>query len=174
MKKLWGTSRGLKAMAAATAAALLALGGRYAEMWALQQSAERELGAEPVTGDLTIQAEAEERAQDVANRALDMLGDEKGVLPRIVVKHGEPVAMIMEAIADNPDIAALVLGAARGASPGPLVTHPQRHLRPRGRPHPQARRLRPVAPGRARRAPARQCILTSKALTTSRFIAPQE
>jgi len=71
----------------------------------------------------TIQAEAEERAQDVANRALDMLGDEKGVLPRIVVKHGEPVAMIMEAIADNPDVAALVLGAAKDGVPGPLVAH---------------------------------------------------
>ena len=71
----------------------------------------------------TIKAEVEERAQEVANRALDMLGDEKGVLPRIVVKHGEPVAMILEAIADNPDIAALVLGAATGGAPGPLVAH---------------------------------------------------
>jgi hypothetical protein len=45
------------------------------------------------------------------------------VLPRIVVKHGEPVAMIMEAISDNPDVAALVLGAAKGGVPGPLVAH---------------------------------------------------
>ncbi len=71
----------------------------------------------------TIEAEAEERAQDVAKQALDMLGDERGVLPRIIVKHGDPVAAIAEAIAENADIAALVLGAATSGSPGPLVTH---------------------------------------------------
>ena len=71
----------------------------------------------------TIEAEAEERAQDVAKQVLDMLGDERGVLPRIIVKHGDPVAAIAEAISENPDIAALVLGAARTGAPGPLVTH---------------------------------------------------
>ena len=71
----------------------------------------------------TIEAEAEERAQDVAKQVLDMLGDERGALPRIIVKHGDPVAAIAEAISENPDIAALVLGAARTGAPGPLVTH---------------------------------------------------
>lgn len=71
----------------------------------------------------TIEAEAEERAQAVAKRALDMLDEERGVIPRIVVKHGEPVAAIQEILAENPDVGALVLGAAKTGAPGPLVTH---------------------------------------------------
>ncbi len=71
----------------------------------------------------TIEAEAEERAQEVAKRALDMLGDERGVIPHIVVKHGEPIAAVQAALADNSDIAALVLGAAKSGTPGPLVSH---------------------------------------------------
>ncbi len=71
----------------------------------------------------TIEAEAAERAQAVAKRALDMLGDERGVIPRIVVKHGEPVAAIQAVLDENPDIAALVLGAAKSGAPGPLVSH---------------------------------------------------
>lgn len=71
----------------------------------------------------TIEAEAEERAQDVAARALDMLDEERGVLPRIVVKHGEPVAAIQQALSDNPEIGALVLGAAKTGAPGPLVSY---------------------------------------------------
>jgi nucleotide-binding universal stress UspA family protein len=71
----------------------------------------------------TIEAEAEERAEEVARRALDMLGDERGVIPRIVVKHGEPIAAIQAVLDENPEIAALVLGAARNGAPGPLVSH---------------------------------------------------
>lgn len=71
----------------------------------------------------TIEAEAGEHAQEVARRALGLLDEERGVIPRIVVKHGDPVAAIQEAIAENPDVAALVLGAAKGGAPGPLVSH---------------------------------------------------
>jgi len=71
----------------------------------------------------TIEAEAEEHAQEVARRALGLLDEERGVIPRIVVKHGDPVAAIQDAIAENPDVAALVLGAAKGGAPGPLVSY---------------------------------------------------
>lgn len=71
----------------------------------------------------TLEAEAQERAETVAKRALDMLDDERGVVPRIIVKHGEPIAAIEAVLADNPDIGALVLGAAKNGAPGPLVSH---------------------------------------------------
>ncbi len=71
----------------------------------------------------TIEAEAGENAQEVARRALDLLDEERGVIPRIVVKHGDPVAAIHDVISENPEVAALVLGAARGGAPGPLVSH---------------------------------------------------
>lgn len=71
----------------------------------------------------TIEAEAAERAQEVADRALDMLGEERGVLPRIIVKQGEAIAAVQQALAENPEIGALVLGAAKSGAPGPLIAH---------------------------------------------------
>lgn len=71
----------------------------------------------------TIEAEAAERAQEVADRALDMLGEERGVLPRIIVKQGEAIAAVQQALVENPEIGALVLGAAKSGAPGPLIAH---------------------------------------------------
>jgi hypothetical protein len=39
------------------------------------------------------------------------------------VRQGEGTKIIREMIAANPDIAALVLGAAATGAPGPLVAH---------------------------------------------------
>ena len=39
------------------------------------------------------------------------------------MRQGEGPKIIREMIAANPDIAALVLGAAATGAPGPLVTH---------------------------------------------------
>ncbi len=67
--------------------------------------------------------EALEIAEATVARALDMLGDDGRAAPAIKVRHGQPVALIHEAIAENTEIAALVLGAAASGNPGPLVSH---------------------------------------------------
>lgn len=71
----------------------------------------------------TIDAEARAHADEVIRRALEMLGTEEGIEPAVKVKNGPPVAMVHEALAENEQIAALVLGAAASGNPGPLVSH---------------------------------------------------
>jgi nucleotide-binding universal stress UspA family protein len=71
----------------------------------------------------TMEAEAREHAEDVVARALDTLGEEGQLSPAIHVRQGAAAPMIRAAIDANPDIAALVLGAAPGGNPGPLVSH---------------------------------------------------
>ncbi len=70
----------------------------------------------------TMRQEALEHAEKVVARGLDMLGEEGGVKPDIKVREGVAVTVIREAIADNPNIGALVLGAAKAGNPGPLVS----------------------------------------------------
>jgi hypothetical protein len=55
--------------------------------------------------------------------AAGTLIQESGLKPRITVREGDGPKIVRELIAENPDIAALVLGAAEGASPGALVSH---------------------------------------------------
>ncbi|MEY4500576.1 MAG: hypothetical protein RIS52_466 [Pseudomonadota bacterium] len=71
----------------------------------------------------TIEDEAREHAEVVIARALDMLGEEMPDRPGITVLSGDAVSIITETIAANSSIAALVLGAAEGGTPGPLVAH---------------------------------------------------
>jgi nucleotide-binding universal stress UspA family protein len=71
----------------------------------------------------TMQDEARENAESVMARAFDMLEGMNGIVPRVSVKQGDAVTVIKEALAENPDIGALVLGAAAVGNPGPLVAH---------------------------------------------------
>jgi nucleotide-binding universal stress UspA family protein len=70
----------------------------------------------------TMRQEALENAEQVVARGLDMLDEEGGVRPEIKVRQGVATTVIREAIAENPEIGALVLGAARAGNPGPLVS----------------------------------------------------
>jgi hypothetical protein len=70
-----------------------------------------------------IEEEARERADGLVMRAAGTLLAESGLKPSITVRQGDGAKIVREMIAANPDIAALVLGAAVGASPGPLVAH---------------------------------------------------
>jgi nucleotide-binding universal stress UspA family protein len=70
----------------------------------------------------TIEQDAREHAEKMVRGALETLADESGVLPTIKVKQGAAIQAIRETLTENPDIAALVLGAARTGSPGPLVS----------------------------------------------------
>lgn len=71
----------------------------------------------------TIQEEARDRAEVLANSAAGTLMSEGGKLPKIAVRIGDDEPVIREYLAENPEVAALVLGAAREGNPGPLVSH---------------------------------------------------
>jgi hypothetical protein len=70
----------------------------------------------------TIEEEARERAEMLATGVAGELMVESGQMPQISVRIGEGKTVIAEYLADHPEVAALVLGAAVG-TPGPLVTH---------------------------------------------------
>ncbi|PZU57571.1 MAG: universal stress protein [Sphingobium sp.] len=71
----------------------------------------------------TIEEEARQRAEALVTGAAGALFDESGIRPVITVRQGDPVVSVRNMLADNPDIAALVLGAAAVGPPGPLVSH---------------------------------------------------
>jgi hypothetical protein len=71
----------------------------------------------------TIEEEARQRAEALVARAAGTLFTESGLNPSITVREGDGAKVVREMIAANPEIAALVLGAAPSGAPGPLVTH---------------------------------------------------
>ncbi len=71
----------------------------------------------------TMEEEARQHAEALVAGAAGMLSEEQGIHPSILVMAGEPVPLIRKAIADNANVAALVLGAAAHGAPGPLVSH---------------------------------------------------
>ena len=71
----------------------------------------------------TIEEEALLHAEGLVAAAAGTLVDESGLKPSITVRQGDGPRIIRDIIAANPDIAALVLGAAPSGSPGQLVTH---------------------------------------------------
>jgi nucleotide-binding universal stress UspA family protein len=71
----------------------------------------------------TIEAEARQHAEAIIAGAAGTLFEESGLKPAITLKQGDGPKVIRETIEGNPEIAALVLGAAPSGSPGPLVSH---------------------------------------------------
>jgi nucleotide-binding universal stress UspA family protein len=71
----------------------------------------------------TIEDEAREHAEDLVRRATGTLDEDSGIRPAIKVKRGDRVKLVHDTIAENDQIAALVLGAAANGAPGPLVSH---------------------------------------------------
>jgi nucleotide-binding universal stress UspA family protein len=71
----------------------------------------------------TIEDEQRQRVEALVARAAGTLMEESGLRPSITVRSGDGPKVIHEMIADNPQIAALVLGAAPGGAPGALVTY---------------------------------------------------
>ncbi len=71
----------------------------------------------------TIEEEARLQAEAIVAGAAGTLLAESGVTPSIVVRQGDGPRIVREMIDANPEIAALVLGAAASGPPGPLVSH---------------------------------------------------
>lgn len=76
----------------------------------------------------TIEEEARDRAEALASGAAGELFSESGQMPQISVRVGDGVEVINEYLEEHPEVAALVLGAAREGNPGPLVTHFSSHF----------------------------------------------
>ena len=71
----------------------------------------------------TIEQEAKDRAEVMANSEAGNIFAEHGKRPTIAVRTGDPLVAIKSYLADHPDIAALVLGASSESGAGPLVTY---------------------------------------------------
>lgn len=74
-----------------------------------------------------VQAAMEEeerlRVEGMVAEAAGALIKETGLKPDIIVRQGEPVAVVRALLKERPDVAALVLGASAEGGPGPLVAH---------------------------------------------------
>ena len=70
-----------------------------------------------------IEEEQRLRIEGVVSASVGEILDESGIEAKIVVRQGEPVRAVRDYIGDRDEVAALVLGAAPGGSPGPLVAH---------------------------------------------------
>ncbi|MBD2841786.1 universal stress protein [Erythrobacter rubeus] len=75
----------------------------------------------------TIEQEARDRAEMLAHGVAGNLLAESGLMPTISVKIGNGQKIVTEFLDGHREVAALVLGAARGSSPGPLVQHFSAH-----------------------------------------------
>lgn len=71
----------------------------------------------------TIEEEARLHAEALVAGAAGTLLQESGVVPSIIVRQGDGPKIVRSMIAETPEIAALVLGAAASGSPGTLVAH---------------------------------------------------
>ncbi len=71
----------------------------------------------------TIEQEARDRAEAMANGAASSLYLESGKMPAIAVKVGDGSTVIREYLTEHDEVAALVLGAANEGQPGPLIAH---------------------------------------------------
>jgi nucleotide-binding universal stress UspA family protein len=70
-----------------------------------------------------IEEEQRLRIEGVVSSAIGEILDESGVEANVVVRQGEGVRAVRDRLAGREDVAALVLGAAPGGSPGPMVAH---------------------------------------------------
>lgn len=70
-----------------------------------------------------MEEEARLRAEAMVAQAASALIEETGIMPSITVKQGDPVVAVREILAEQPHVAALVLGAPESGAPGKLITH---------------------------------------------------
>ncbi len=70
-----------------------------------------------------MEAEAVERVEGLLADAAGELTSDHGLQPEILVRKGEPTAIVHSILKEYPAICALVLGAAPTGKPGPLVSH---------------------------------------------------
>lgn len=70
----------------------------------------------------TIEEEARARAEVLVTSLAGNVFSESGKMPTIAVQQGEAIKVVTDYLAEHPEVAALVLGAAPDGTPGPLVS----------------------------------------------------
>lgn len=70
-----------------------------------------------------IEAEEQANAEELLDAVADSVVGWTGERPATIIVKGEPTAAILEVVAADPSIHALVLGAASRGAPGPLVAY---------------------------------------------------
>ena len=75
----------------------------------------------------TIEQEARDRAEMLANGAAGNIFSECGIMPAISVRVGGSSKVVHEFLEEHEEVAALVLGAAGSGNPGQLVTYFSAH-----------------------------------------------
>jgi nucleotide-binding universal stress UspA family protein len=70
-----------------------------------------------------IEQEQRLRIEGVVSAAIGEILDESGVEANIIIQQGEVVRTVRDYLAGREEVAALVLGAAPGGHPGPLVAN---------------------------------------------------
>ncbi|MEO0461867.1 MAG: universal stress protein [Pseudomonadota bacterium] len=76
----------------------------------------------------TIEEEARDRAEVLAHGVAGNLFAESGLMPTISVAIGNGAKIVTEFLDAHKEVAALVLGAAKGSNPGPLVQYFSSHV----------------------------------------------
>ncbi|MEJ2410420.1 MAG: universal stress protein [Novosphingobium sp.] len=71
----------------------------------------------------TIEEEARARAETMVTAAAGNLLSQGAKMPLISVRVGEDIKVVRQYLKEHPEVSALVLGAAKEGSPGPLVAH---------------------------------------------------
>ena len=71
----------------------------------------------------TIEEEARQLAEAMVAEAAAAVHIETGLTPQVSTRTGDAALIVREILAEDYDIAALVLGAAASGPPGPLVSH---------------------------------------------------
>ncbi|MEM9783992.1 MAG: universal stress protein [Pseudomonadota bacterium] len=69
-----------------------------------------------------MRAEARQRAETRLSDLADELRALSGITPEFQIREGSSVEQVLKAIAEDPEIGVLVLGAADDDGPGPLVS----------------------------------------------------
>src|SRR3546814_15758547 len=67
-----------------------------------------------------MEEEAHQRAEALLAGAAGSLMEETGIRPQITVREVKPVQIVRKILAENDDVAALVLGVASVVAPGPV------------------------------------------------------
>ncbi|MBZ6378255.1 hypothetical protein B5C34_00770 [Pacificimonas flava] len=70
-----------------------------------------------------IAAEAQEAAEAALVRSADHVRRLSQIIPSLVVRQGKLVEEVAAVVEQDPQLSALVLGAASKGAPGPLVSH---------------------------------------------------
>jgi nucleotide-binding universal stress UspA family protein len=68
-----------------------------------------------------IEAEAQAKAETLLADVAEEVMTETGLRPSVSVRQGPPAQEVLDAISTDPDVYALVLGAASKGVPGPLI-----------------------------------------------------